>query len=265
MSRKSRSLVKVSGISIALMFMMSGCGIKDMSDSQMKVIANYAADVLIRYDASYYEKFAGENKKNQSQEEDNIVADNETVVPEITTEPAVVTETPQAEETVQADAQATPDNTVVQQGNVADNDVSPMDIGELFGLKDVEISYTGCEMVQQYPDASDGELAFQVSASDNHKLLVFSFELVNTSSESRNCNILGQNVKFRMTVNDTDNISVMKTLLLDDLSQMNVVLQPMESKKGVVICQVPADYNADVNSLSMVIRTGGEDHTIKLK
>ena len=145
MSRKSRSLVKVSGISLALMFMMSGCGIKDMSDSQMKVIANYAADVLIRYDASYYEKFAGENKKNQSQEEDNIVADNETVVPEITTEPAVVTETPQAEETVQADAQATPDNTVVQQGNVADNDVSPMDL----------FTHLAITTVQEQPTAFD--------------------------------------------------------------------------------------------------------------
>lgn len=266
MRAKNRKIAGLFGMGALLVFSVSGCQIKEMTDSEVKVIANYAADVLISYDASYYDRFAEEEyiKKDDTKEEN---------VAESTTQPAVQTEQVQenvAENTVvpevTQEAAESIEAVVPQEANVADNAVSPREVGELFGLKDVEIAYIGYEVLQEYPVATqDQQLAFQMKATENHKLMVFSFNILNVAGEARNCNILGQNVKFRMRINDTENLTVQKTLLLDDLAQMNVVLQPMETKKGVVICQVPTEYNPEISTISMVIRTGGEDHVIKLQ
>lgn len=271
MKKKNRNFVKLTAVGFASVFMLSGCGITKMTDEQMKVIADYAADVLVRYDASYYDRFAEE--KRRSEEEDNtLLASNETAPPE-TKQPATEmpkSEAPQisAEPVVQPDAATpAPVNTAApaDPANVADSGVTPMEVGKIFGLDDVEISYRGYDVLDQYPDVGSDQLAFQMKATENHKLYVFKFEILNTSSEARNCNILGQNIKFRVRVNDTENLSVQKTLLADDLSQINAVLQSMESKTGVVVCQVPSDYNPEVSALSLVVRTGGEDKVIKLQ
>ncbi len=271
MKKKNRNFVKLTAVGFASVFMLSGCGITNMTDEQVKVIADYAADVLVRYDASYYDRFAEE--KIRSEEEDStIVASNETQSP-ATNQPA--TEVPKTEDpkkstesTTQPDAASQiPVETAAPEdpANVADSDVTPMDVGKIFGLEDVEISYRGYDVVDKYPDVGEDQLAFQMKATENHKLFVFKFEILNTSSEARNCNILGQNIKFRVRVNDTENLSVQKTLLADDLSQVNTVLQSMENKTGVVVCQVPSDYNPEISTLSLVVRTGGEDKVIKLQ
>lgn len=267
MNLNKKKVLTVAAFGVTCAFALSGCEVVDMTDSQEKIIAEYAADVLIHYDASYYDMFAEEprivDNMQESSESDDESAISETQTPQSSAVASV--------QTPEVTASPEPDNTQEEvtgepvTANVAQQSISPLDVGKMFGLDKVEISYKDLKIVDKYPDVSENEMAFQMSASENHKLMVLTFDVLNTADLAVNCNILGQNVKFRVCVNDKDYLSVQKTLLSDDLSQMNVTIQPHENKTAVVVCQVPSDYNPEISSLSLVVRIGGEDKTVKLK
>lgn len=261
----NKKKILCTALGMMSIFSLTGCGIKEMSDSETKVIAQYAADVLMHYDASYYDMFAEEPKiKDETVSAEQSAEPKETKAPvEQTQTPAPVEQTQQPSTMDAAQVEATGEQATAQ---VAQNlGMTPIEVGNIFGLDKVEISYKSVNIVDKYPEAADNQLAFQMEATQGQKLLVVSFNLYNTANVTSNCNILGQNVKFRVCINDTDNLSVQKTLLLDDLSQMNITLQPNESKNAVAVCQVPADYNPEISSLSLIVRTGGEDKVVKLK
>lgn len=265
MNLNKKKLLKIAAFSLTSAFCLSGCGVVEMTESQEKVIAEYAANVLIHYDASYYEMFAEEPKiKDETQE---AVADANTAEPAETAVPETPTVEPEATPAATPEPTQNPEEMTGEAvtGNVVQQSTTPLDVGKLFGLDKIEISYKNLTIVDKYPEASDGQPAFQVNASDNHKLIVLSFDIVNTDDIASACDILDQNVKFRVCVNNSDYLSVQKTLLNEDLSQINTTLQPHENKTAVVVCEVPADYNPEITSLSLIVRTGGEDKTVVLK
>jgi len=262
MKLNMKKLLPIVAFGLVSAFTLTGCGITEMTDSQERIIAEYAADVLIHYDASYYDMFAEEPKiKDETQN----VAEADEKEEEKTAAPKP--QAPTSEPTSTPEPTASPEELTGEAvtGNVVQQDVTPLDVGNIFGLDKMEISFKDLKIVDKYPDVADNQLAFQVTATSGHRLMVLTFDILNVADVASNCNIIGQNIKFRVCVNDTDYLSVQKTLLADDFAQMNVTLQPHENKTGVVVCQVPSDYNTDVTSLSLVVRTGGEDKIVKLK
>lgn len=265
MKLKRNNFIKISALGLLSLLTISGCGITDMSEAQTKVIAEYAADVLIHYDASYYDMFAEEPKiKDKTETADNtsdVESSQPTVMPKIepTAEPEPVNlENVPSEPTGEAIEDEKTNTQDEQQQKVV-----PLEVGKIFGLENVEISYKSSSIVDKYPESD--QPVFQMDASEGHKLLVITLNLLNLSDQTSNCNILGQNIKFRVCINDSDYLSVQKTLLTDDLSQLNITLQPEESRDAVVVCQVPNDYNPEISSLSLIVRTGGEDKVVKFK
>lgn len=266
--KKKKTLV-LAALSFSGILFLSGCGMTELTDAESRVIASYAADVLLSYDASYAKQFVMEatneteppkektdSKKNKTKEPAKENNKNETAKSTQTPAPPAATQP-----VGQQDVAQQPD--APTEGESSSQAMTPAKVAEVFGLKNIEISYKGYEVMQKYPAADGGQLTFQMQASENHKLLIYSFDLTNVGTESANCNMIGQNLKFRMSVDDIY-INAQKTLLQDDLSQLNVVLQPQETKRGVIVCQVPADYEPQTNNLSLVVRTGGEDISIPL-
>lgn len=262
---KKKKILGFAAFSFGSLFLLSGCGMKELTDAESRVIASYAADVLLSYDASYEKQFVIEASDvtdppaeaedlEQKKTEKPAKKNNENTATQPSQEPTqqLSTQIPQ-----QPDVADQPDNTPQEAA------MTPAKVAEVFGLKNIEITYKGYEVMQKYPAADDAQLTFQMQASEDHKLVIFSFDLTNVGSESANCNLIGQNLKFRMSVNDVY-INAQKTLLQDDLSQLNIVLQPQETRRGVIVCQVPSDFEPQTENLSLLVRTGGEDISIPL-
>lgn len=268
---KKKKILGFAAFSFGSLFLMSGCGMKELTDAESRVIASYAADVLLSYDASYEKQFVMEasdvtdppeevddSKQQKTEKPANKKNDNATAQSSQEPTQQLSTQIPaQANISEQPSVAKQPDNATQEAA------MTPEKVAEVFGLKNIEITYKGYEVVQKYPDVDDAQLTFQMQASENHKLVIYSFDLTNVGSESANCNLLGQNLKFRMSVNDKY-INAQKTLLQDDLSQLNIVLQPQETRRGVIVCQVPSDYEPQTENLSLLVRTGGEDISIPL-
>lgn len=258
-SMQKKKKLAIAGIVLLGASMLSGCGIVDMTEAESRLIAGYAADVLIRYDKSYVERFA-EDDDSMKVEPDSIQAEA-TPTPAPTEQPTEVP-TVAPTEIVADDNMMAPEHDKAQ---VVVQEMSPAKVGEIFGLNGIEITYAGCQNLQSYPVTEADQLAFQVEATNGNKLLVYSFDLTNVLSNPQNCNLIGQNLKFRIRINGTDMLNAQKTLLLDDLSQLNLVLNPREAKRGVIVCQVAGDYNPEITSVELIVRTGGQDYTIPLQ
>ena len=256
---------------------------QDLTEEEQDVIAEYAADTLLKYDKGYNSKYqedallqakndakaAMESGKKQTKEPENkktqppkkTEAPKKTESPTPTPEPIPTPEQPA--ETIPAPQVTTAPQ--IQVPNQNENRMSPYDMGKLFGIEGVEVNYVGFEALDEYPALPDDQLAFTMKASQGSKLLVIKFDLINHSSSTKACNIVGQNMKFQMRFNNKDFVGVQKTLLADDFAAMNCILQAEEVKRAVVICQVAAGYEKTISSVDLIARIGGENTMLNLQ
>ena len=257
----------------------SGCvQAVDLTESEQEVIAEYAANALLEYDKGYNSKYQSDamqeakEKAAQVQEESKNTKTEEpqkTEAAKKTEKPATPTPelTPTMEPTPTPEPTEEPDLQIkdVTEASTDGNRLSPAEIGSLFGIEGVDVNYNGFEALDVYPTVEGNQLAFTMEASQGSKLIVAKFELVNNSEVAKTCNIVGQNIKFQMRFNNADYVAVQKTLLEDDLSLLNVILQPGESKKVVIISQVAAGYESTISSVDLIARIGGENTMFKLQ
>lgn len=249
-------------ISLATVFMVglvSGCSAgTDLTDKERMLIAEYAADVMLRYDKNYNAKYTDETEETIMA----VVSDSPTPTPEPIMD-IVATETPVITKTPEVTQEVIPDQNVPDTTPQISTGMSPLELGKLFGLEGVELNYQGMEAVPSYPQTD--ELNFKVDATSGCKLVVLKFELSNVSEESKTCNIIGQNIKFRMCFNGKDYVSVQKTLLQNDLASTNVILKPGEKQSAVVLGQVQDGYESTITNISMTIRVAGENFDVNLQ
>lgn len=260
----------------AAVFASVGCSeVTELTDKEEDMIAEYAATTLLSFDKGYKSRFDEDAileakrvaKENAAKREN---APTETPKPEESEEPTATPEPTQAP--TEAPSTAEPEQTAAptQEPTEApaatpDTRMSAYDIGKKFGIEGIEVNYIGFEALDSYPVIPDEQLAFTMEASQGAKLIVAKFELLNVTDSAKNCNIVGQNIKFQMRFNQTDNVAVQRTLLNDDFALLNCVLQPGEAKQVVVICQVAAGYETTISSVDMIVRIGGENTLLHLQ
>ncbi len=258
---------------------ISGCTKTiELTEQEQDIIAEYAASALINYDEGYNSRFKedalieakADAKKEQEQADKESVEPTKEAektdtpsTPEPTPTPTPVAETPTPVPVAETPAPAS--TTPPAQATQKPNRMSPYDIGKLFGIEGVEVNYNGFQALDMYPVMEAEQLGFTMEANQGAKLIVVKFELVNKLDEPKACNIVGQNIKFQMRFNGTDNVAVQKTLLTDDFASLNYILQPGERKTVVVISQVAAGYETTISSVDLITRIGGENTMINLQ
>lgn len=255
-------------------FSVTGCGTKlpDMTEEEQEIIAEYAASTLLSYDKGYNSKYKVDAMEEAKADAKKMIEANKnkveaTETPKATEEPTEApTPTPTPVPTETPTPTPVPAETVQPtQKPQNDNRMAPYDIGKLFGIEGVEVNYVGFEALDSYPVIPENELAFTMQANQGTKLVVTKFELKNKTSETKTCNIVGQNIKFQMRFNDADFVAVQKTLLKDDFAALNCILQAGETKQVVVISQVTAGYETTISSIDLIARIGGENTMLKLQ
>lgn len=259
---------------------LSGCAETiELTDEEQNIIAEYAASALLNYDNGYNARFEEdailEAKAEAKERQENRTAqpvpvetqEPETEEPVPTIEPVMVTPTPEpVVETPVPTEEPTPvPETESTPATMKQNRLSPYEMGKLFGMEGVEVNYTGFQALDTYPVMASGELGFTMQANQGAKLIAVTFTLTNRLDEPKSCNIVGQNIKFQLRFNDSDNVAVQKTLLTDDFASMNCMLQPGESRQAVIVCQVASGYEASISSVDLITRIGGENTTMNLQ
>ncbi len=246
-------------IILALLLSLTACESVDMTDEQHQKIVSYAADVVMSHNAN-----SGTLKKLTP----NKLA--EIVEPEI---PVIEPETPEepdeAEEEAISSSDLPPSSHKGGEETEAKDALVSDSIAESLGLGDFDISYRGCELADAYPSSSGEEdgsgILFSIEpASPEDLLLVMHFTITNISDHPAECDFLSLSPVFRINLNG-NRMSVLKTLLLDDMGTLEASLEPSGSVDAVLVSEVGRSLSEPVDSLDLLIGSAEGYITVPLE
>ena len=259
MKRKAE-LIKFIAVLAAAVILSGGCGsFVDLSEDESKQIVNYSTNVLNDHNTAV----KGSLKElTRTDLKDIVIKDDPSIIQEI--EEAKEEATREIEEAQTPKEQKASDG---EDGTGEEEESGPMevqdaDIAELIGLQGFSVEYSGHGILDSYPDPSDPEsdMLFSIEpAAKDDKLLVFYFNVTNTGEEEATCNILSLQPRFRFKTGGKTH-SFLTTLLLDDLSTLEVTLQSGESKRAVLVAELSSEKLASLSDLTLIIM-GGEENT----
>ncbi len=232
---------KIIGVLAISACMLTGCidSMPDMTEEQSELVAEYAADMLLKYSPNYHYRIADEEEVASAEAE----------------------ETSQEEETTQEESQPSQDLSQTGSGESVSvgaetsvEDGSEYDLATFFGMEQFSIRYASCEITDAYPKAESGA-GFSVTAPQGYNLLVLHFDVENLGEEAAQCDLFDQINKVRVNVNDAGYVQALSTLLTNDLTTYMEDIPAGEVADAVVAVPVEQTDLDEIQTAVMQITT----------
>lgn len=246
-----RKYMKVAAVGLATMLMLTGCGnkIPDMTEEQAQQIGEFAAITLLKYDANSRSRLVD---MAEIEEHDAKEKSLQELIAQTTKKPASEGMKP------------VEDTPVVEiGGNAATTTISGME--EFYGLPEgITITYQEQEVCDSYSgDAS--EAAFVLEATSGKKLLVLKFLVANQSGSDQRIDLFSKTASYRVTLNGSESVSTLTTMLMDDMSTYVGTISSGESKVMVLLAEVEAGKADSVSATSLNLKNDSKVGTIQLQ
>lgn len=241
MMKKLLSLLILS----TCVFFLAGCNnVKDLTDEETKLIAEYAADLLLKYDLNYVDRIDEGDKAVQTMTTDETTTEQKDS-PEVTTE--------------EPEDKNVNDSTIAKEQPVG----SESDIAKIAGVKDVSIKLKDYQIVEQYP-ATDEEEFIHIEASAGYQLLVIRFKVQNTAEDVVNISLMDKQLDYHIVCNGANAAKPMLTILMNDLGTLETAVQPGEEQEAVLIFQISDDMKEQLESVELYIHYNDMDNVIEI-
>lgn len=233
---------KIIGVLAISACMLTGCIdlMPDMTEEQSELVAEYAADMLLKYSPNYHYRIADEEEVASAEAE---------------------METSQEEETTQEESQPSQDlsqtgsgETVSVGAETSVEDGAEYDLAAFFGMDQFSIMYASCEVTDAYPNAESG-VGFSVTAPQGYNLLVLHFDVENLGEEAAQCDLFDQISKVSVNVNDAGYVQALSTLLTNDLTTYMEDIPAGEVADAVVVVPVEQTDLDEIQTAVMQITT----------
>lgn len=224
-------------IGASCMFSLTACGdaIPTMTEQQSQDVGEYAAMLLLKYDANHRSRLVDLTENN----DEEVVEEQETdIEPEIPVEDVAEPETPEGEE-------PTPEIPVVDVSDGIPEDIVSYDsLESVLGLPDgVVMVYKGYSWSYNIPPSSDG--SSMVEAEDGNKLLIVSYSIYNQSSTDVLVDLLSSDIRFKASINDSVTLDVLPAWVrLDDMASFYGEVKSGVSRDLVLVFET-SETNAD--------------------
>ncbi|MCR5234290.1 MAG: DUF5067 domain-containing protein [Lachnospiraceae bacterium] len=238
------------GMIMLLSFNLSGCGLAastGLSENEEELVAEYAAGVLMRYIA---DKKGGLGNPRPTPAPIIAPPADEMGTSEDTEDTEDITSSDDTFDDELTDTDSAADLPEDMASGIA---VPDKGLAETLELEGFDVEYTGYEVADIYPPSEDGVLAFSMQAEEGKQLLVLHFDVTNTSSEDKLCDVLNKNVKFRITVNGGSRINEQMTILLNDLKSYSDTVPAGQKVDTVLVFEVAPSVTEQISSLSLIM------------
>lgn len=250
--RKSAILLTSLILSATLLF--AGCAqYPDLTEEENEMVSEYAVSLLLKYDKDNHSRLVDTseflNKYNTALQE----RESARLAYEAAKQLEEETRRKEAQEQEAANGGYTsqpvsPSNDGTGGATVIDSSESVMSVEEFLDATDFSIVYSGFALEDKYPkDGSDLPI---VPAGRDNALLVLFFDVTNNGS-AQQFNVFATNANFKLNVNNSGYKSVFYTFLNNDMNMYIGDFVSGESKRLVLLCEVPKDES--ISSLSISI------------
>lgn len=242
-----KGCVKLSALMTILAVTLTGCGgsFPDMTDEESQIVGEYAANILLKYDAGNRSRLVSREEvaAREARQEEEIT------IPESTQTMDPVEETP-----------------IIEIGQETNNDVTTGSLEEFYGLPDgVSIVYQGNEVRSSY--SQDGEMSdyFTLDASEGKQLLVLKFRIENQSQTDQALDLLSRSTIIRTSVNGSNNYSVLTTMLMNDMSTYVGTVPAGAGVDVVLLAEIDSEISSSISTLNLKLKDDAKAYTIQLQ
>lgn len=223
---------------------LSGCALTSevsVPEEESGLIAEYAAGLLLKYDSKHENGL--ERIKEDPEEE---TSEEETDEPE--------KETGETDgETVDATAEA---------AVPAD---SAVPLGEAMGLTGFDVTYQSYEVCDIYPEEAPGDMFFSMQASPGKDLMIVHFNLTNTFENEQLCDMVNNNILFRLIINGNERINEQTTILLNDLKQYQDTVAGYGMEDVVLVFEIAEGAQDNFQTLQLLVKNADVENTYTLQ
>lgn len=242
--------VRYGAVLLAMALIFSGCGqeFPEMTRAEEEAIGEYAARLLLKYDANHrsrlvdlaeVEMWEEEQKHKDTQKETEDVQKPGGMDP--------VADTPTVNMAGNTSSGGTTDNTVFS-------------LEEFWDLPEgVQIIYSGYDVT----DSMDNDF-FSIDASEGKKLLLLHFQVNNRTSSERMVDILSQNTNIKVTVNGNYTKDTLTTMMTEDLSTYRDSIPAGGNVDTLLLIEVEQEVGDGITSISLKLKNDAKTYTIQL-
>lgn len=254
----------LAGLIACGIFVTTGCGqVIDLTDEENHLIAEYAAELLLKYDRNY------DTRYNPDELEDTTETMTETdATTEATTEVVTTTEAATTEQDAPADGQTTQAQPVTDEavkediGATVDSD---FDIAAFVGESRISVRYAYYMVVDSYPSYDQDGMYIEVQAPEGYKLLVLKFEVENKTNEDQAVDLYNKDVNYNIVVDNSRTTKQMLTILADDLYTYDKTIQASSREKTVLLYTVSDSVANKWTDLKLQVKYGGTSAVLQLE
>lgn len=254
----------LAGLIACGIFVTTGCGqVIDLTDEENHLIAEYAAELLLKYDRNY------DTRYNPDELEDTTETMTETdATTEATTEVVSTTEAATTEQDAPADGQTTQAQPVTDEavkediGATVDSD---FDIAAFVGESRISVRYAYYMVVDSYPSYDQDGMYIEVQAPEGYKLLVLKFEVEKKTNEEQAVDLYNKDVNYNIVVDNSRTTKQMLTILADDLYTYDKTIQASSREEAVLLYTVSDSVANKWTDLKLQIKYGGTSAVLQLE
>ena len=227
-----------------------------LTDSEQKMYAEYAAGVLMKYNAgSNMRVLEGQTLVNQEAKEEAAreqAAKREQLVAEY------------ASNKSQNSNKENQSSGSSSSGSSQGTGVSYInDMSVATGTNAFTINYTGYEIADSYPNSGE-DILMAIEAKQGKVLMVTKFLVTNISGQTENFDMFSKQAKFKINLNGAAYKS-QYTLLLDDLSMYKGDIDAGASIETVLIFEIPESAASELGNMVLSVTTDSGANSMQLR
>ena len=240
MRRKDLKKCLCLGLAAVMTFCTAGCvksELAGVSQEDKDLYVEYAANLILKHDKNYIDRMRYEELPQEE----------------------TTTEQPLQEQTTE-----NPDNQSGSQNQERPSGGGVSEVksmNEILGISGIDIQPNGYEVADAYP-SNGSELGMSMVAVKGYKLLIYKFNVTNTSESDVPLNMMESKASYRGIVNDSVRMNVQVTALLDAFNTYNGTIPAGSTKEFVLIFQINANDTENISSAKLNITYNDKQGTV---
>lgn len=240
--------------------LLTGCaGQVELSEADNARVAQYAANLMLKYDSNYKERLLSEEEMKEAKEKLRIAEEKEAELQALLAA---------GEKNAQEEENSTTETAEgVESGIKTDEQEQRVvyTLQEALKLEGFEISSEGYSVVEEYPQDLDAgnSMTVNVRASAGKKLLVMKYQITNTTQEALECDLFSKDISGSVVINGSTEVNSMVTMLLNDLVTLKEVIEPGAVYEAVQVYEIPEEAS-NIEQMQLNMEIGSEVYAIEL-
>lgn len=228
-----------------------------LTESEQKMYAEYAAGVLMKYNAGSNMRVLEGQRLIQQEAKEQAAKEQAEKRAQLAAEYEANKNSDNHEDKNKGGSSSGNSNTT-QKTEVSY--ISDMSVAT--GTNAFSIHYDGYEIADSYPNSGE-DVFFAMDATNGNLLMVTKYKVTNISGQTQDFDMFSQKAKFRLDL-DGKKYKSQYTLLLNDLSMYKGNVEAGAVVDTVLVFEIPESAASSVNDMVLTISVGDKVDSMRL-